>query len=37
MAAVLSCAIGDRDKIRNYIYDLKENKISLLPPSINHS
>ncbi|HEY9577159.1 MAG TPA: OB-fold nucleic acid binding domain-containing protein, partial [Pseudobacillus sp.] len=37
MASLLSSAIGNEDKIKQYVSEAKEMGISLLPPSINYS
>lgn len=37
MAALLSSAVGNEEKVRQYVAEAKEMGISLLPPSINHS
>ncbi len=37
MAAVMSTVMNNHKKLGQYIHDLKDMEISLLPPSINHS
>jgi DNA polymerase III subunit alpha len=37
MAAILSSAVGNEEKITQYIRELKQMDIPLLPPSINYS
>lgn len=37
MAALLTSAIGNEDKLREYIQEAKRKNISILPPSVNKS